>query len=335
MGVAAVSLAAVALAGAGLTVGLLVSPEPGPSDVAQAYEGPRTVEVRQESFDDARQVPFTPVLGDAVELRVLDSGRVTAVECEPGGQIVSGSSPVTVDDRPVIALATSIPLWRDLGPGSRGADVSSLQEELARLGFDVDVSGVYGTATRNAVRDLFRGAGQARPDGRLTSDRVVWLPAAEAQISECLLAVGDHTTDGPLAALGAGVIGLQATSVGQGMVEGPRIVIFDGLTAPVVDGMVTDPALLAAVAASPWLTGDAATGAPLGFALAEPLDVTVVPPASLFDLADSAGCVSSEGHARAVTVVTSQLGRAFVTFDDGAPPPSSVDLEPTGTMSCR
>lgn len=156
-----------------------------------------------------------------------------------------------------------------------------------------------------------------------------------AGAAECRLAVGDHTTDGPLAALGAGVMGLRTTGVGQGLVEGPRVAIFDGLTAPVVDGVVTDPALLAAVAASPWLTGDAATGVPLGFALAEPLDVTVVPPASLFDLAGSAGCISSEGHARAVTVVTSQLGRAFVTFDDGAPPPSSVDLAPAGAMSCR
>lgn len=331
----AAGLAAVALVGAGVTVGLVLAPEPATPDPAETGTS-RVVEVGQEFFDDPRQVSFTPMFATTTDLSVLDVGRVTRLECVPGGLIASGSSPVTVDDRPTLALATSIPLWRDLGPGSRGADVSALQTELARLGFEVEPSGAFGAGTRAAVQELFRRAGVARPDGRLPAARVLWLPAVEVRVSSCGLAVGDHTDDGALATLGAGVVGLRSAGEQQGLVEGPRVARFGELAAPVgEDGVVTDPAFLAAIAGSPWLAQDAPTGVPLGIALAEPLDVTVVPPAALFGLAGSSACVATGGQVRAVTVVTSQLGRSYVTFDDGAAAPSSVDLDRPDGLTCR
>ena len=40
--------------------------------------------------------------------------------CAPGAVLTSGARPVTVDDRPVVAFATSILLWRDLTPTANG-----------------------------------------------------------------------------------------------------------------------------------------------------------------------------------------------------------------------
>src|SRR5690606_16748578 len=110
-------------------------------------DGPALVDVSREAFDDRRQVAFTAEQSTGVALTTRDEGLVTRTTCAPGAVVASGSSPLTLDDRPVVALATSEPLWRDLGPGAKGSDVKALQTELARLGHAVKPDGVYGRTT--------------------------------------------------------------------------------------------------------------------------------------------------------------------------------------------
>lgn len=86
---------------------------------------------------------------------------VTGAPPATGSAVRAGSSVIEVNGRPIVLLAMSVPLFRDITPGTSGPDVVSLQAELRRLGFDVtgDAAGVYGAASQSAVGDLFEQAG--------------------------------------------------------------------------------------------------------------------------------------------------------------------------------
>ncbi|WP_157963978.1 peptidoglycan-binding domain-containing protein [Actinocorallia populi] len=61
-----------------------------------------------------------------------------------------------ISGRPVIALRGSVPAYRDLKNGYKGADVEQLQQGLREAGYSVaDSTGVYGASTQAAVKQLF------------------------------------------------------------------------------------------------------------------------------------------------------------------------------------
>lgn len=54
---------------------------------------------------------------------------------EPGSVIDRGDAVARVDDRPVVAVHGTMPLYRTLEPGIRGPDVRQLKDNLAALGY--------------------------------------------------------------------------------------------------------------------------------------------------------------------------------------------------------
>ena len=71
-------------------------------------------------------------------------------------ELGAGEVAMTVDGRPVFVLPGSVPMHRDLGPGSRGEDVLQLERELSRLGFPTGaVDGRYDAATQSAVSAFY------------------------------------------------------------------------------------------------------------------------------------------------------------------------------------
>lgn len=341
--VATAGLAAAVLLAAGLTVGLTLA---GSEDPAIARRPPTlsSVPVSGEVFDDARQVPMQAVLAPTTTLTVADTGRVTASACTPGAQMSSGSSPVTVDDRPALALATAAPLWRDLDVGSKGPDVTALQDELVRLGYPLTADGTYGPSTRSAVKDLFAQAGVAKSAGALPVASVVWLPDAAPTVATCPLALGAAAVGGDdLVTVGGGLTSA-AVTVPPDASPGERIATFAGVSAPVSPGgMITDEAFLDAVSTDPLYLFTQSADAPaeagdlqVSFSLATPLDVAVVPPGAIYSLGAGSGCVDSAGVARAVQIIASSLGKTYVIFEDGQPAPASVDVTAaTRTGTCQ
>lgn len=327
---ASVGLAGLVLIASGATAGLILAPERPPTNAVAVVQG-RSAPVSSQSYDDARPVSATAAADPATELTLSDAGRVTRTDCSPGGQFVSGTSPLTVEDRPVVALATSMPLWRNLRPGDRGDDVRSLQEELARLGYDLLPDGDYGANTRAAVIELFSRVGVAKPDGTLSTARVLWLPSAKVTIAECPAPLGATVGSGPIAKTTATLASLHVSMDESVAVPGARVLRYRDNSAPVAaDGTVTDSTFLAAVAAgAEYQSASAEAGQgvslTLEYALAEPLQVAVVPPGALLDIQDAAACVRVNGKAQSVQVVASQLGQTMVLFEDGATP-SAVDL---------
>ncbi|TGJ96266.1 hypothetical protein DLJ96_11045 [Actinotalea fermentans ATCC 43279 = JCM 9966 = DSM 3133] len=321
---------------------MALAPQSEPQSVRSATL-PAAVPVSRQVFDDARRVKVTPVVAEEGTLQVTDTGKVTRSQCAPGAVIESGSSPVTVDDRPVVALATSIPLWRDLAPTAKGDDVKALQVELARLGHKVATDGTYGDATKAAVTTLFKAAGVAKPTGDLPVASVLWLPAPSVTVKACEVPVGAATSAEAFATTAGTLASLGLSDTLTGVTPGDRVLRLGEVSAPVGEGgIVTDPAFLEAVRGSVefagWQRTEGSEPLTLEYVLAAPLDVSVVPPGALFALSGTAGCVSVDGTAFPVTVVASSLGQTLVTFDglDAATAPTEVDLTSQGEgQTCR
>src|SRR5690606_21907959 len=153
---------------------------------------PRPVE-----FGDERLVPVTLSFAPSPALRSPAAGVLTSSACVPGAVAASGESLYAIDGTPVVQLATSSPLWRDLGIGDTGPDVEALQSELARLGHAVVVDGHLGWVDLAAF-DATMGAAGAPPSsgGVIAVRAIAWQPAPEVLVARCLTAVGDAVAAG-------------------------------------------------------------------------------------------------------------------------------------------
>ncbi len=84
---------------------------------------------------------------------------VTGLTVGEGEVVDEGDVLIEVAERPVFALVGELPMFRNLGPGSQGDDVTQLQEALVRLGFDVSVDGTFGESTERAIEQLYLEVG--------------------------------------------------------------------------------------------------------------------------------------------------------------------------------
>ncbi|QJW37588.1 peptidoglycan-binding domain-containing protein [Cellulosimicrobium protaetiae] len=299
--------------------------------------------VGEAEFDDPRPVELRLSRGDDLALTAPASGRVTTSHCKVGVPMESGKAALTVDGAPLVGLATSVPLWRDLSIGDEGEDVTALQTELARLGYQVDAEGPLRRAALRALRDLYEQAGEKTGAlDRVPIDRIVWLPAPSTSVNECLATVGSTVSAGdPVASVPGDLESVAVAEPPEGLVPGGRVLVVDGTSVSVDAALaVSDPAALVQLSPLPSLQptsndGDAGrAGAPTAqLVLAAPQTVSVVPPSALFGAADGRGCVLSDGAVRTVGIAGSQLGQTFVVVD-GPVPLTTVDTDPAPGTPC-
>ena len=100
-------------------------------------------------------------------------------------RLAGGDVAMAVDGRPVFVLPGSVPMHRDLGPGSRGQDVHQLEAALRSAGFAPGaVDGVYDGSTEAAVSAFYlrRGWDPFGPtDTQLDALRTAEAAAAQAR----------------------------------------------------------------------------------------------------------------------------------------------------------
>src|SRR5215475_10630934 len=86
---------------------------------------------------------------------------VTSVNVAPGQRVGQGHLLITVAERPVFLFGGKIPVFRQMSPGVRGADVAELQRGLQAAGYGTgtDASGRYGSGTAAAVAALYKANG--------------------------------------------------------------------------------------------------------------------------------------------------------------------------------
>lgn len=90
---------------------------------------------------------------------------VTHVHIKAGDRVTAGEVLLEVSGRPLVILPGSIPAFRDLTPGSDGADVAQFQDDLAAMGFEStgDPHGTFGPGTKQAVTAFYKHLGYDVP----------------------------------------------------------------------------------------------------------------------------------------------------------------------------
>jgi peptidoglycan hydrolase-like protein with peptidoglycan-binding domain len=113
---------------------------------------PATAQVRRTTLVETKTVPGTLGYGDPVPLGAGEAGILTWIA--PIGSTVRRGEPLfRVDERPVLDLYGSLPLYRTLRAGLKGRDVRQLERNLAALGYrGFTVDDTYTAATATAVR---------------------------------------------------------------------------------------------------------------------------------------------------------------------------------------
>lgn len=299
--------------------------------------------VTPRMIDDARQVDLAINLSDATPLRSAATGLVTSTSCSKDGVLESGQTALTVDGRPIVALSTDIPLWRNLAVGDSGTDVAALQHELARLGYELETGGVVDTDTLNAAGKLV-GLSQDEMDssGTIERDSLIWLPTASVTVAQCDAGTGTRISPGDTLITAAGTIeDARIASLPESLVAGSRHLVVDDRVISVSEsGVVNDQAGLESLhqtsSFSLW-AADPQSAPPVrgSLVLSEPTTAYSLAPASIYNLDGTAGCVYTGSTGLPVTVVSSELGHTLVTFDSASTAPDQVLIAADGGPTCR
>ncbi|ASU85553.1 hypothetical protein CDO52_24575 [Nocardiopsis gilva YIM 90087] len=328
---------AVLLATGGVT-GFLLRPAGPPPDLAAA-DPITSAPVAKEEFVDERTVQVALNIAPATDLVVGTGGRVTSTTCAADATLKSGSVPMRVNGKRLIALATKVPLYRDLSWGDKGADVKALQTELSRLGHSTAADGTFGRQTYNAVRALKKANGMKNPDGKVAVDRFVWLPSATVTAEECTAPLGSSISKGEaFASVPGQVESATLEEVPTDAAPGKRTLTVAGVSGPVSeDGAADDPDFMRELSDTKEAqAAQKGEDEPISasVALTEPLDALKVAPGALFGTADGRGCLQSGDNVIPVRIVGSNLGSTIVVAEDDVP--DEVALGPAITAtSCE
>lgn len=310
-------LTALTAVAAGCVLVVLATPGPTPSGLAAGQE-PRTVEVTRQSFTDERTVEVDVHVDADQTVTAHAAGMVTSTACSAGKRLRSGRPVMRINDRPVVALHTTVPFYRSLQPGDRGRDVSALQAELHRLGYPVSVTGRYQRSTVLAVKRLLSEAGVDRPDGGLSLGDVVWLARKWVVPTSCSAQPGQTINPGDPVATAAGRLTAISYPIPDQLHAGPRTLTLFGVTSPSASatGEISDARFLTKVAATKGYLvarsnkdGQRPTGS---LALTTPIMALKVPPTALASLDGQHGCVQQDGVNIAVEIIGSGLGAALI-----------------------
>ena len=321
-----------------MTAGFALAPEPVEAR-REANTDPAALALSAEQFTDKRTVELKIEAGSPVSVSSAASGRVTAVNCGPGQEWLSGSSPLSIDGQPRILLATAVPFWRDLDGGERGSDVLSLQAELGQLGYPVENTSRFDWQTQEALQSLYATVGVSKDIEGFRQDLFLWMPARAFSVGNCAIALGGTVSAGqPIASEPGSIASLQVNPVPTGLAEGARTVTVGGTTMTVgADGRVTSPDDLAAAGQEPSVALARQSGGTLplsgSYQLAESIEVYAIPPSMIFGQHEGSGCISQGGVTHRVQIVASELGSTLVSFSPGTDTPTSVD-QPTKSDKC-
>jgi peptidoglycan hydrolase-like protein with peptidoglycan-binding domain len=170
---------------------------------------PATAEVNRTTLVETKTVSGTLGYGDPIPIRAGGGGTLTWIS-PVGSRVQRGKPLFKVNERPVVALYGSLPLYRALREGAKGGDVRQLERNLAalgRTGFTVDDT--YTGATAAVVRSWQAKLGLPAT-GTVEPGQVVFTPGP-LRIAEHTARVGD-TIGGDSGEGGASVLSYTGTT---------------------------------------------------------------------------------------------------------------------------
>lgn len=105
------------------------------------------------TYDDPITLSVQGSIGETGETAIVT--RIGAL----GDTLEEGDVAIEVSGRPVILLQGEVPMYRDIRPGAKGADVKQLEEALVRLGYLATADETWTGDTGSAVQQLYADAG--------------------------------------------------------------------------------------------------------------------------------------------------------------------------------
>ncbi len=162
---------------------------------------PATATVTRTTLVETKKVSGTLGYGDPVPISAAQTGTLTWIAPE-GSTVKRGEPLFKLDERPVVALYGSLPLYRTLRAGVKGTDVKQFEENLSKLGytgFTVDETYTAGTAeaARSWQADLgLTGTGAVEPGQLVVTPGAVRVAGHTARVGD--LVGGDSGGGGPV-----------------------------------------------------------------------------------------------------------------------------------------
>jgi peptidoglycan hydrolase-like protein with peptidoglycan-binding domain len=125
----------------------------GPTTAAHSSLPPATAPIERTTLVETQQADGTLGFGTS-HTAAGGGGRGTLTWlAAPGTEVTRGRSAYRVDDKPVPLLYGSLPLYRTLAVGTKGADVGQFERNLRALGYTgFTVDRTYSSDTAAAVR---------------------------------------------------------------------------------------------------------------------------------------------------------------------------------------
>ncbi len=147
----AVTVAVVAAVGAAAAAGLGL-PDLGSEAGTGSAAPPKTTKVTRQTLVDTQTEDGKLGHGDSATVSGRLAGTVTELPVA-GSTIVRGQPLYRVDNTPVVLLYGGLPAYRNLAPGTEGADVRQFEQNLAALGYKgFTVDDEYTASTATAVK---------------------------------------------------------------------------------------------------------------------------------------------------------------------------------------
>jgi peptidoglycan hydrolase-like protein with peptidoglycan-binding domain len=201
--------AAVVIVGGTVAGFALTGGSGGKEPVASSTLPPATAKVTRTTLVETKTVPGTLGYGDPVPVSAAERGTLTWIA--PVGSTVRRGGPLfKIDERPVVDLYGSLPLYRTLRDGTKGADVRQLERNLAELGYTgFTIDDTYTLPTAAAVRSWQADLGLPGT-GVVERGQVVITPG-EVRIAADTARVGD-TAGGESAGGGGSVLTFTGTT---------------------------------------------------------------------------------------------------------------------------
>jgi len=182
--------ATVVILGGAVTAAVLARGSAAKQPAANPALPPATAKVVKTTLVETRTEPGTLGYGDPAPISASGTGTLTWVA--PVGSVVKRGTPLfKIDERPVVVLYGSVPLYRTLRDGvSGGADVQQLEKNLSELGYSrFTIDAAYTSATGKAVR-AWQGDLGLPATGIVEPGQAVFAPGA-VRVAEVTARVGD------------------------------------------------------------------------------------------------------------------------------------------------
>jgi pyruvate/2-oxoglutarate dehydrogenase complex dihydrolipoamide acyltransferase (E2) component len=151
-----------------------------------------TTRVGSSTDDGTQAVDVQMTLTPATPVKSAASGTLTSITAKTGEALTQGTELATVNDAPVVAFVADAPLFRDVGPTTKGPDVASVAQFLQAQGLlpTSSATDTYSAALGSAIDAFERRQGQPA-DGTLHQSAVAWVRTGTPSIGQIVGAVGD------------------------------------------------------------------------------------------------------------------------------------------------